>query len=87
MPSTEVIWRTAHGDIAGVTVHAPNAENPDRVRLVIGHDFTLRVPPVEARLLAQALLDAAATPEPTARRVIPIHAAPPTPLYHDPDQF
>lgn len=88
MLATEIVWRTHHGDVAGVTVHAPNIENPDRVRLVIGHDFTLRVPPIEARLLAQALIDAANAAQPLApRRVIPIRTAPPAALYHDPDHF
>ena len=89
MPSTEIIWRTKHGDLAGITVHAP-APTDDRVRLVIGlGPTTLRIPTTEARLLAQALLDAAAEPAPEsapARRVIPIHAAPPAGLYHEPEE-
>ncbi len=86
MSSTEIIWRTAHGDLAGVTVHAP-APGDDRVRLVIGlGPTTLRIPLDSARVLAQALLDAAtSTPEPE-RRVIPIHAAPPAGLYHEPEE-
>lgn len=88
MTSTEIIWRTAHGDLAGVTVHAP-AQGDDRVRLVIGlGPTTLRIPLDSARVLAQALLDAATptpTPEPE-RRVIPIHAAPPASLYHEPEE-
>jgi len=90
MTSTEIIWRTAHGDLAGVTVHAP-AQGDDRVRLVIGlGPTTLRIPPDSARVLAQALIDAAEfahdpTPAPE-RRVIPIHAAPPASLYHEPEE-
>lgn len=88
MLATEIVWRTHHGDVAGVTVHAPDAENPDRVRLVIGRDFTLRLPPIESRLLAQALIDAADAAQPlTPRRVIPIRTAQPAALYHEPDQF
>ncbi len=88
MTSTEIIWRTAHGDLALVTVHAP-AQGDDRVRLVIGlGPTTLRIPLDSARVLAQALLDAATpapTPEPE-RRVIPNHAAPPASLYHEPEE-
>lgn len=88
MLATEIVWRTHHGDVAGVTVYAPDAENPDRVRLVIGRDFTLRLPPIETHLLAQALIHAAEAAQPLApRRAIPIHAPPPSTLYHDPDQF
>lgn len=86
MLSTEIIWRTAHGDLAGVTVHDPDAADP-QVRLVIGTGFTLRLPVTEARLLARALINA--TTEPVAsepRKTIPIHAAPPAPLYHEPEE-
>lgn len=90
MVATEIVWRTDHGDTAGVTVHAPDADH-DRIRLVIGPRLTLRLPRTEARLLAQALTDAAnAKPAPApapARPVIPIHTAPPATLYHDPDTF
>lgn len=82
MVATEIVWRTDHGDTAGVTVHAPDADH-DRIRLVIGPRLTLRLPRTEARLLAQALTDAAAAvpPAPTPS------APPPATLYHDPDQF
>ena len=87
MASTEILWRTTHGDLAGVTVHDPDAAEP-QVRLVIGTRSFLRLPRVEARLLAQALIDAANTPAaPAPRKTIPIHAAPPATLYHEPDQF
>lgn len=87
MATTEICWSTAHGDIAGITVHGLDAEHPDRIRLVIGHLLMVRVPPTEARLLAQALLDAAADyTAPAPRRVIPIHAAPPAALYHEPEE-
>lgn len=86
MATTEIFWRTHSGDTAGVSVHSPNAETPDRLRLVIGHDLTLYIPPAEARRLALALIDAAdEAPPPPVRRVIPIHAAPPAGLYHEPE--
>lgn len=88
MASTEIVWRTDRGDTAGVTVHAPDATDPHQLRVVIGPGLTLRLPRIEARLLAQALLDAAdTTPAPAPRKTIPIHVAPPAALYHDPDNF
>lgn len=86
MASTEILWRTDHGDTAGVTVHSPGAADPHHLRLVIGAGLTLRLPRIEARLLATALMDAANTPPPKPV-VIPILAAPPATLYHDPDAF
>ena len=85
MASTEILWRTDHGDTAGVTVHSPGADDPHHLRLVIGAGLTLRLPRIEARLLATALIDAANTPPKPV--VIPILAAPPATLYHDPDTF
>lgn len=82
MVATEIVWRTDHGDTAGVTVHAPDADH-DRIRLVIGPRLTLRLPRTEACLLAQALRDAA---ESGPLRPTP-SAPPPEALYHDPDQF
>jgi len=78
MMATELVWRTDHGDTASVTVHAPDADH-DRIRLVIGPRLTLRLPRTEARLLAQALADAAVAPVPCA--------PPPATLYTDPDTF
>jgi len=86
MASTEIVWRTPMGDLMGVGVESP-AAGDDRVRLSIGPRSFLRLPRVEARLLAQALLDAANTPAlPLPRKTIPIHAAPPAPLYHEPEE-
>lgn len=86
MATTEIIWRTHHGDLAGVTVHDPEPDS-DLVRLVIGHGFTLRVPATSARLLAQALTDAAdMPPAKPAPRVIPIQPAPGPALYHEPEE-
>ncbi len=92
MSATEIIWRTHLGELAGVTVHAPDKSVPDRVRLVIGlGPTTLRIPLDAARVLAQALLDAAspyAEPAPVAApRVIPIHIAPIQALYHEPEDI
>lgn len=78
MPCTEIRWRTHYGDIASTAVHGPTIDLPDCVRLTIGHDLHLHIPPAEARRLAQALLEAAAE--------IPT-SAPPRTLYHDPDEF
>lgn len=87
MASTEIVWRTRLGDLMGVTVDSPEPGD-DRIRVAIGSRSFLRLPRIEARLLAQALIDAANAPAPApARPVIPIHAAPPATLYHDPDQF
>lgn len=88
MASTEIVWRTHLNEVAGVTVHTPDKSVPDRVRLVIGlGPTTVRIPPDAARVLAQALLDAAsARTEPApAPRVIPIHVAPIQALYHEPE--
>ena len=87
MSSPEIVWRTARGDTAGVTVHAPDATDPHQLRVVIGPGLTLRLPRIEARLLSMALLDAANTPPlPAPRKVIPIHSAPPSALYHEPEE-
>ena len=87
MASTEIVWRTPAGDLMGVGVDDP-APGDDRVRLSIGPRSFLRLPRTEARLLANALLDAANSPvRSTQRKAIPIHAAPPAPLYHEPDQL
>ena len=75
MPSVEIIWRTPLGDLADVTVHPPEPNAP-QLRLSIGRRFWLRIPPAEARLLAQALLDMASEPA----------AAPPQALYHEPEE-
>lgn len=86
MSATEIRWRTHSGDIAGVTVYSPTLDLPDRVRLTIGHDLHLYLPPVETRLLAMALIEAADAAPPIAlRRVIPIHTAPPAGLYGEPE--
>lgn len=88
MPSTEIIWRTRLGDLMGVTVDSPEAGD-DRVRVAIGSRSFLRLPRIEARLLAQALIDAADTPPapaPAPRQVIPIQSAPPSALYHEPEE-
>lgn len=88
MPSTEIIWRTRLGDLMGVIVDSPEPGD-DRIRVAIGSRSFLRLPRIEARLLAQALIDAAnAKPAPPPRKTIPIqiHAAPPAPLYHEPEE-
>lgn len=89
MSATEIRWRTHAGDIAGVTVYSPTLDLPDRVRLTIGHDLHLHIPPDEARCIAMALIDAAdiVPPAPPAvpRVVIPIHTAPPAGLYGEPE--
>lgn len=77
---TELVWRTDRGDVAGVTIHAPDADL-DRVRLVIGPRMVLRLPRIEARLLAQALIEAADAPPP----IPPATGPAPAGLYHDPD--
>ena len=83
---TEIRWTTHAGDTAGVTVYGPTLDLPDRVRLTIGHDLHLYLPPHEARCLAVALVDAADTVPPApVQRVIPIHAAPPAGLYAEPE--
>lgn len=90
MASTEIIWRTRAGDLMGVIVDSPEADD-DRVRVAIGRRSFLRLPRIEARLLARALIDAADTPAepaPAPRKVIPIQLTPPpAALYHDPDHF
>lgn len=87
MPCTEIRWTTHAGDIAGVTVYSPTLDLPDRIRLTIGHDLHLHIPPAEARRIAMALLDAADVPAPVIeRKVIPINIAPPPGLYRDPDE-
>jgi uncharacterized lipoprotein YbaY len=84
---TEIRWTTHAGDIAGVTVYSPTVDLPDRIRLTIGHDLHLHIPPAEARCIAMALIDAADAPaQVVARKVIPINSAPPAGLYHDPDE-
>jgi hypothetical protein len=86
MASTEIVWRTPMGDLMGVGVDSPEAGD-DRVRLSIGPRSFLRLPRTEARLLAKALLDAANSPVRAApRKNIPNHAAPPAPLYHEPEE-
>lgn len=86
MASTEIVWRTPMGDLLGVIVDTPEPGD-DRVRVAIGSRSFLRLPRVEARLLAHALLDAAnAAPLPAPRKTIPIHAAPPASLYHEPEE-
>lgn len=87
MPCTEIRWTTHAGDIAGVTVYSPTLDLPDRIRLTIGHDLHLHIPPAEARRIAMALIDAADAPAPIVeRKVIPIiNIAPPRGLYCDPD--
>lgn len=82
----EIRWTTHIGDIAGVTVYGPTLDLPDRVRLTIGHDLHLHIPPAEARCIAMALIDAADVAPPIERKVIPINIAPPVGLYHDPDE-
>lgn len=87
MASTEIVWRTPAGDLMGVIVDSPDPGD-NRVRVAIGTRGFLRLPRIEARLLAQALIDAADMPAaPLPRKTIPIHFAPPATLYHDPDQF
>ena len=87
MHNTEIFWRTPMGELMGVGIDDPKP-NDDRVRLSIGPHSFLMLPRIEARLLAQALIDAANTPAaPAPRKTIPIHAAPPATLYHEPDQF
>ena len=84
---TEIRWTTHSGDTAGVTVYSPTVDLPDRVRLTIGHDLHLHIPPTEARCIAMALLDAASVEQPRIEsKVIPINAAPPPGLYRDPDE-
>lgn len=86
MASTEIVWRTPMGDLMGVIVDSPEPGD-NRVRVAIGSRSFLRLPRIEARLLAQALLDAANTPAaPLPRKSIPIHAAPPATLYHEPEE-
>lgn len=86
MASTEIIWRTRLGDLMGVIVDSPEPGD-DRIRVAIGSRSFLRLPRIEARLLAQALINAADTPPAQApRKTIPIHAAPPAPLYHEPEE-
>jgi len=80
----EIRWTTHAGDIAGVTVYSPTVDLPDRIRLTIGHDLHLYLPPNEARCVAMALLDAAAEPPPRPP-VINLVPPPPRGLYHDPD--
>ena len=84
---TDIRWTTHAGDTAGVTVYSPTVDLPDRVRLTIGHDLHLHIPPAEARCIALALIDAADVPAPVIeRKVIPmINIAPPRGLYCDPD--
>lgn len=83
---TEIRWKTHAGDTAGVTVYGPTLDLPDRVRLTIGHDLHLHIPPAEARCIAMALIDAAdMTPPTPPRRVIPINIAPPDGLYCEPE--
>lgn len=86
MASTEIVWRTPMGDLMGVIVDSPEPGD-NRVRVAIGSRSFLRLPRIEARVLAQALLDAAsARTEPApAPRVIPIHVAPIQALYHEPE--
>ena len=84
---TEIRWTTHAGDIAGVTVYSPTGDLPDRVRITIGHDLHLHIPPAEARCIAMALIDAAdVAPPAVERKVIPINIAPPKGLYCDPDE-
>ena len=84
---TEIRWTTHVGDTAGVTVYGPTLDLPDRVRLTIGHDLHLHIPPESARCIAVALQAAAAEAPPRIeRKVIPINAAPPQGLYCDPDE-
>lgn len=84
---TEIRWTTHSGDIAGVTVYGPTLDLPDRVRLTIGHDLHLHIPPASARCIAMALLDAASDAPPRIEhKVIPINIAPPQGLYCDPDE-
>ncbi len=88
MASTEIIWRTRLGDLMGVIVDSPEPGD-DRIRVAIGSRSFLRLPRTEAHLLAQALIDAADTPPapaPAPRKVIPIHSAPPSALYHEPEE-
>lgn len=96
MASTEIRWTTHAGDIAGVSVYSPTLDQPDRIRLTIGHDLHLYIPPAEARCIAMALIDAA-DETPTMRDHLDDvndaidaaeaarYAAPPAGLYHDPD--
>jgi hypothetical protein len=87
MDSVEIIWRTPAGDLCGVTVTAPERADDDRLTLTIGTGLTLRLPRIEAHMLGQALHDAASAPLPSpAYPVIPIHAAPPAALYHEPEE-
>ena len=73
MSSIEIVWRTPLGDHCTVVVSA----EIDGVALSMGGgSHVLRVPATSARLLAQALIDAA-TPAP---------AAPPPSLYHEPEE-
>lgn len=76
MPSVEIIWPTRADDTASVTVHAPCDAWPGQLRLMICGATALRIPPAEARLLAQALLDMASEPA----------TAPPVGLYHEPEE-
>ena len=80
---TEIRWTTHAGDIAGVTVYGPTIDLPDRIRLTIGCDLHLHIPPAEARCIAMALIDAAAEPPPVLR-IVP-DTPPPQGFYSEPE--